>query len=70
MILIIFIVLVLAVGSWLVLYEHYLDEKQNRQSCYDIRYIKGAVRGIEGMLVSESMLQYKRNKVSKKYSRF
>lgn len=70
MILVIFIVLMLAVAGWLRIYEMYLDKKINQRSCYDLRYVKGAVRGIEGMLVSESMLQYRRDKVNKRHSKF
>lgn len=64
------VVLMLIVGYCLVRYAYSLEEKANQQSCYDTRYVKGAVRGVEGMFVSESMLDYKRNKVNGKKSKF
>lgn len=65
-----FIFLLLVVGFGLIKYAHYVEEKANKQSCYTAYRVKGAVRGIEGMFVSESMLQYRRNKLNKKNSKF
>ncbi len=70
MILIVFTILMLIVGGGLVMYEKLLDKEINQRSRYDIFLIKSSVRAIQGMLVSESMLDYKRNKVSRKNSKF
>ena len=70
MVLIFFVFLMLLIGCGLVKYAYYIEEKANQQSCYSTCYVKGAVRGMEGMFVSESMLQYRRNKVNKKNSKF
>ncbi len=70
MILIVFTILMLIVGGGLAMYEKSLDKEMSQRSCYDILLIKSSVRAIQGMLVSESMLDYKRNKVSRKNSKF
>lgn len=70
MILLFFLLLMGGIGYGLVKYAYHLEKKANQQSCYSIDRVKGAVRGIEGMFVSESMLQYKRDKVNRKGSKF
>lgn len=70
MILLFFILLMLIVCCGLIKYAYYLEEKANQQSCYSSLFVKGAVRGIVEMFASESMLQYRRNNVNRKNSKF
>lgn len=70
MILLFFLLLMGGIGYGLVKYAYHLEKKANQRSCYSTYRVKGAVRGIEGMFVSESMLQYKRDKVNRKGSKF
>lgn len=70
MILLFFMLLMLIVCVGLVKYAYYLEKKTNQRSCYSGLFVKGAVRGIVEMFVSESMLQYRRNAVNRKNSKF
>lgn len=70
MVLLFFVAVMMIVGYGLMKYAFSLEERANHRSCYDTRYVKGAVRGVEGMFVSESMLAYRRNKVNRRSSRF
>lgn len=70
MMLLFFMGIMLIVGLGLFICADSLEERANQISCYDVRSVKGAVRGEIGLFVSESMLSYRRNKVNRRNSKF
>lgn len=65
-----FIVVMIFIGVALIAYANNLEKHADQVSCYDVRSVKGAVRGENGMFVSESMLSNRRSKVNRKNSKF